>query len=269
MARRRMIDPAIWTDEKFGALSLLSKLLFIGLVSNADDEGRGGASPIYIKAVLLPYDTKITADKVKGACEEIASKMNVLFYQDNDTQKTYYQIIKFNDWQTINRPSPSKLPEYDEAVMTRQFNEHSMNTHTQLIPNIKEVKLKEVKGSKDNICRFADTDLFETLWKEYPKIKGSSKQKAKASFNKLKCDDGLLDIIIKAIRQLKESRSWQDGYIPHLATFINQKRWETVGNDNVPTDTEKSPISPQNADSVDIDKLLTEFEAEKSKKGNK
>jgi len=195
--------------------------------------------------------------------------MNVLFYQDNDTQKTYYQIIKFNDWQTINRPSPSKIPMFDETTMKRQFNEYSMNIHTQLTPKLKEVKLKEDNISKDNICRFADTDLFEKVWKEYPKIKGSSKQKAKASFEKLKCDDGLLDIIIKAIRQLKESRSWQDGYIPHLATFINQKRWETVGNDNVPTDTEKSPTSPQNADSVDIDKLLTEFEAEKFKKGNK
>jgi len=34
----------------------------------------------------------------------------------------------------------------------------------------------------------------------------------------------------------------------------------------VPTDTEKSPISPQNADSVDIDELLNQFEKEKGNK---
>lgn len=40
MARKRMIDPSIWINEDFGTLSNLAKLVFIGLFSLADDEGR-------------------------------------------------------------------------------------------------------------------------------------------------------------------------------------------------------------------------------------
>ena len=41
MARKRMIDPAIWQSQDFSRLSMLAKLVFIGLFSYADDEGRG------------------------------------------------------------------------------------------------------------------------------------------------------------------------------------------------------------------------------------
>lgn len=53
MARRRMIDPNIWQSEDFSKLSTLAKLVFIGLFSQADDEGRGRAKPIYIKSILF------------------------------------------------------------------------------------------------------------------------------------------------------------------------------------------------------------------------
>ena len=43
MARRRMIDPNFWESEDVSRLSLFARLLFIGMISNADDEGRGRA----------------------------------------------------------------------------------------------------------------------------------------------------------------------------------------------------------------------------------
>ena len=51
-----MIVPEIWQSESFAQLSILAKLVFIGLFSNADDEGRGIANPVYIKSILFPYD---------------------------------------------------------------------------------------------------------------------------------------------------------------------------------------------------------------------
>ena len=46
MARKRMIDPGIWQSEDFAKMSTLGKLVFIGLFSNADDEGRGRANAL-------------------------------------------------------------------------------------------------------------------------------------------------------------------------------------------------------------------------------
>ena len=40
-----MIDPNFWTDEKLGECSIQERLLFMGLISNADDEGYGRANP--------------------------------------------------------------------------------------------------------------------------------------------------------------------------------------------------------------------------------
>ena len=45
MARRRMIAPEIWESSSFSKLSNFAKLIFIGLISNADDEGKGIADP--------------------------------------------------------------------------------------------------------------------------------------------------------------------------------------------------------------------------------
>ena len=42
-----MIDPNIWQSEDFSKLSTLGKLVFIGLFSLADDEGRGRSNPVY------------------------------------------------------------------------------------------------------------------------------------------------------------------------------------------------------------------------------
>lgn len=49
-----MIDPNIWQSEDFAGLSTLAKLVFIGLFSNADDEGE-----------IRMYVTEIIADEVE------------------------------------------------------------------------------------------------------------------------------------------------------------------------------------------------------------
>ena len=55
MARKRMIDPNIWQSEDFSRLSTLGKLVFIGLFSLADDEGRGRCNPVYLKSTLFRF----------------------------------------------------------------------------------------------------------------------------------------------------------------------------------------------------------------------
>lgn len=39
MTRKRMITPSIWEDPEFNALTVKARLAFIGLISNADDDG--------------------------------------------------------------------------------------------------------------------------------------------------------------------------------------------------------------------------------------
>jgi hypothetical protein len=75
MARKRMIDPNIWMSQDFSRLSTLSKLVFIGLFSQADDEGRGRANSQYVRSALFPYDDKISKNDVERSLTEIAKNM--------------------------------------------------------------------------------------------------------------------------------------------------------------------------------------------------
>lgn len=103
-----MIDPNIWQSEDFSKLSTLAKLVFIGLFSNADDEGRGRAKPVYIKSILFPYDEKVRVIDIETALSEIGLNLSVTFYSSNGSQ--YYALDHWKKWQSIDKPKPSELP---------------------------------------------------------------------------------------------------------------------------------------------------------------
>ena len=149
MARKRMIDPSIWINEDFGALTNLAKLVYIGLISMADDEGRGKASPAYIKAVLFPYNDDLRIADIIKTLLEISSTMSVIFYSCDEN--TYYTLTSWNIWQKIDKPSKSKIPEFDETTMERlSFDEYSTNTPRILPLNrIEKNKNKNIKENKE------------------------------------------------------------------------------------------------------------------------
>jgi uncharacterized protein YdaU (DUF1376 family) len=66
-------------------------------------------------------------------------------------------------------------------------------------------------------------DQFESFWKIYPKK--VSKENAKKAWIKIKPNDELIAKIIKSVRDQKLSEREQQ-FIPHAATWLNNKRWE-------------------------------------------
>lgn len=109
MARKRMIDPAIWTDEQLGELSLMARLLFIGLISSCDDEGITKAHPAYLKATIFPYDN-IELEEIINARDSIVSQLDSVQLYETDSGKQYIKLLNWNEYQYINKPTPSKLP---------------------------------------------------------------------------------------------------------------------------------------------------------------
>lgn len=68
---------------------------------------------------------------------------------------------------------------------------------------------------------------FAEFWKSYPRKIG--KGAAESSWMKIKPDKSLAAEIITAVEDQKESDQWtrdNGQYIPHPATWLNQKRWE-------------------------------------------
>jgi len=111
MARKRMIDPNIWDSPSFANLSVLAKLIFIGMISNADDEGRGRANANYLKSKIFPYDCDMRSEDIESALDEIAKNASVLFYLHRGCE--YYSFERWKRWQRVDKPQPSLITAYD------------------------------------------------------------------------------------------------------------------------------------------------------------
>src|SRR3990167_7100654 len=107
MPRKRQIDPGIWLDEAFMGLSVPARLLFIGMISLADDEGRLKAGSQYLKAAIFPSDSA-TPKQVQGWRDEITSTHIAQLY--NVDGQTFIWLPKFTEHQYMTRRFPSRLP---------------------------------------------------------------------------------------------------------------------------------------------------------------
>lgn len=175
MARKRMIDPSIWINEDFGTLTNLAKLVFIGLFSIADDEGRGKASPAYIKAVLFPYNDDLRVADIEKALSEISSKMSVIFYSCDENK--YYTLTSWNKWQKIDKPSDSQIPAYkeDNKDIRLLFDEYSTNSRRILSPNRKEENRKEKEDKRIRI-----KDIYNKNCPNLPQVQKLTEKREKA-----------------------------------------------------------------------------------------
>jgi hypothetical protein len=134
MARKRMIDPHIWEDPSFNNLSIEARLLFIGMISNADDYGYLRGDPGSLKRLIFGFD-ETTKEKIEELLEEIASMKNIHFFTND--KETYAHFIRWNDYQKqqANRMQASVYPSCSNCV-----------ADAEQMP--KEVKLSKVKSSK-------------------------------------------------------------------------------------------------------------------------
>jgi hypothetical protein len=107
MPRIRTLKPSFWADEAVADLSRDARLVLIGLISSADDEGRFLASLSAIAGYVFPHDD-IAPTKLRRWLDEIESAGIVRFYSVN--RREYGCFPKWGKHQRINRPQASQLP---------------------------------------------------------------------------------------------------------------------------------------------------------------
>lgn len=109
-----MLHTSIWQNEDFAKLSDKAKLLYIGTITIADDEGRLKGNSLILKGQVFPLDETISSDQVRGFLNEIV-KAKLITYYKIDNQ----YIIQHPNWskfQTLrsDRKKDSNLPGLDE-----------------------------------------------------------------------------------------------------------------------------------------------------------
>lgn len=111
MARIRSIKPEFWGDEKLAPLSPTTRLVFLGLISMADDRGRLLDSIKRIDAFIFP-DTSETS---RGSVDELAAIGRIRRGITASGQK----IIEIVNWrhQKIEKPNyAAALPDITQEV---------------------------------------------------------------------------------------------------------------------------------------------------------
>lgn len=115
MARMRTVKPEFFRSATIGKLKRDTRLLFIGMWTEADDHGRGLAEPRHLAGSLFPFDRDVTERKVKASLRELETVVCsdgkrglIILYEANGS--TYYAIRSW--WhQKVNRPGGPRYPD--------------------------------------------------------------------------------------------------------------------------------------------------------------
>ena len=233
MARKRMIDPGFYSDDKIIELDPVQRLLFIGMWNFADDEGVLKYSSKQLKARIFPAD-----DIDHGTINEWLVNLNqvglILFNADRS-------LIKIKGWKTyqkINRPQPSKYT-FIEVISDQSVNDPGTITPNRIEKKIIEDNIKEnniiPQKKKPEPKKAPDQKLlaFDRFYDLYPRK--VSKQATIKAFNRLtkKDIDLAMDALPKHISYWT-TKGTEIDYIPHPSTWLNQRKFEDVLDHTMP-----------------------------------
>ncbi len=106
MARIRTIKPSFWSSRTAALTTRDARLLAVGLISMADDEGRFIANHSAISGYVYPHDADVTAAKLAKWLRELEQVGFVVLYQADGIK---YGAVNFKH-QVINRRHASTFP---------------------------------------------------------------------------------------------------------------------------------------------------------------
>lgn len=112
MARIRSLKPSFWADPAVADLSREERLLLIGLISSADDEGRFLASASAISGYVFPHDD-LPPKTVRTWRNRLACSGIVHIYTVE--KREYGRFPKWKQHQRISKPQPSIIPAPEEV----------------------------------------------------------------------------------------------------------------------------------------------------------
>ena len=110
MARRRLIAPWIWQSGHFKRLNHRQRLLWIGIITRSDDEGKLKGEPAVLRAEVFPFD-KISAKVVDDGLNLLHDEGMIKRYEVAGDR--YILIPKWFQYQRPSHASRSQIPNPD------------------------------------------------------------------------------------------------------------------------------------------------------------
>jgi len=182
MARARGIKPGFFVNDLLAEILPLGRLLFIGLWTIADREGRLDNRPKKIKAEILPYDDC----DVEALISDLEKRGFLICYEVNNIN--YIQIVNFTKHQNPHQKEQSSsipAPDLHQTCTGQAPDLHDTCRASSLTPSsLTPSSLNPESGAGQKEERQPESTLavppevmmqFETFWQAYP-CKGDKKR---------------------------------------------------------------------------------------------
>ncbi len=101
MARIRTIKPEFWCDEKLSPLSAIDRLVFLGLISMADDYGRVHDNVKIIDAFVFPNTSDTVRESLANLSRIIRIKRGI-----SSSGMPIIEIVNWDKHQRVDKPQP-------------------------------------------------------------------------------------------------------------------------------------------------------------------
>jgi hypothetical protein len=217
--RIRTIKPEFWDHPVMSKQSDSTKLLAIGLLNVADDEGYFFAEPRMIRNAIRPLDddSRITTVSLREL-----SEIGYISINNHPTHGAIGSIPSFLIHQVINKPKASKI----KALFIEGINTVSIPDQYRLEGKGREGN-KERKG-KDS-CQQADVPEIAFIWSNSPsagKMRSSKKQLAEA-WKKLRIKP-TIEELKTGLDAWNKCPKWRDGYAEGIHIWLTNEQWENL-----------------------------------------
>lgn len=247
MARIRTIKPEFWQDEKLAPLPPIDRLVFLGLISMADDAGRLVDSSRMLNGLLFPH----TDDDCRKSLETLARLSRVFRYTSNSGQKLL-QIVHWENHQRVDNPSRYCLPPPPPQTTTQQAVTQPSRGSSEDLARVSENPSVPIldHGPRTNIhdqptddpkkCAFQDD--FSLFWDRYPLKVG--KKAALKAYQATRRKGATAGEIMEGLSRYLEFKDKAGERHHNPATFLGPNEWwaeEFKGNGGRPNKPDNAP----------------------------
>ena len=250
MPRIRSLKPEALQHRKVGRLSDRAFRLWIGLITQADDEGRVAFDLRQFRVLIWGYFDRLKPSTVANALDELRSVSLCRLYVIDG--QIFVDLPSWHDHQAIQKAIPSKLPKFQE-----QYADYSSPTvalqyrYCSPTVGLQGDRRKEGSDLKEPLLCDSppasprptaprgprvsspppDQPGFDLFWAAWPPARRKAKLQARAAWRALHPSPSLLHAILTALESQKSSPDWSRDagrFIPYPHRWLAKRRWEDV-----------------------------------------
>lgn len=242
MPRIRTIKPEYWSDEKLSACDTITRLVFLGLISQADDAGRLVDNVKLIDGALFPA----TDDSSRESIEILARLSRIVRYTSSSGQPII-QILNWARHQKVDHPNRHTLPAPTKEQLAEAVK--AAGVTARLARSSRKPRENGAKASRDPRATTSTNDLrpvpttitdaravstadgFLEFWESYPKRSGGNPRDRAERAWRARLKEGVEPgEIMAGLRRysawLAQARKLGSEFVMQAATFVGPgKRW--------------------------------------------